>query len=76
MILLRVPTNMCKSAGLLSFANRNWGAVIEEIKEISFWLVTPERFFRYGAIFNNMRKNVEYKDVRFPLLVVIRLYID
>jgi len=45
-------------------------------KEMSFEDVVVDRFLRWGDTLAIVLKNVGYKEVRFPLLVAMRLYID
>jgi len=44
--------------------------------EINFEEVVVERFLRNPETLAKVRRKVEYNDVKFPLLVAIRLYID
>jgi hypothetical protein len=64
---------MCNNAGLDSLERRKDGEIIELNNDTSFEDVVVERFLRWGDTFAIIRRNVGYNDVRFPLLVAIRL---
>jgi hypothetical protein len=72
----KVSRRICKSAGLDSFARRKEGKLIELKREMSFEDDVVERDFRCGDTFARVRRKVGYNNVRFPLLVAMRLYID
>jgi hypothetical protein len=76
MILERVSRRMCNKAGLDSLARRKVGEAIELKREISFWEDVVERAFRCGDTLARVRRKVGYNNVRLPLLVAMRLYID
>jgi len=72
----RVSRRMCKRAGLDSFARRKEGEDIELKRDKSFWEDVVERDFKWGETFARVRRNVGYNNVKLPLLVAMRLYID
>ena len=59
-----------------SFANRKLGVDIDANNCSSFELADDERFLIEGAMFATVASNAGYTVLNFPLLPVIRLYID
>ena len=76
MIAFMDSSSECNSWWLPSFASRKVGADMEAKSWMSLVLAAADRFWMCGAMLATMASRAGYTALSFPLLVVIRVYID